>query len=386
LNIYTKKIRWKFFLLLLAIFIGAGSLYYTRILVDNLAEEERKRVEIWAKATALIGSTTSSCEGIDGFLLQIIENNTTIPVVVADSGNNIMHYRNIPKSVDLSDIHEAKKLIDKMKGQGNVIEINMSEFEKQFLFYDKSLLLNKLLYFPYIQLGVILLFIVMAYMAFNTARNAEQNQVWLGLSKETAHQLGTPTSSLMAWVELLKNRDIDDSAIKELDKDVQRLSKITERFSKIGSRPKLSNANLYQVLSNAVDYIKTRSSYMLQILIETHEKDITIPLNVELFEWVIENLCKNAIDAMEGTGSIHIKITDNTQVVYIDFTDTGKGVPKSKFKTIFKPGYTTKERGWGLGLSLSERIIEHYHNGKIFVHFSEIGKGTRFRIVLKKFF
>ena len=384
MNIYTKKIRWKFLLLILAIIIGVGSLYYTRVLVDRLAIEEKKKVEIWAKATEWIAST-NACEGIDGFLLQIIENNETVPVIVANKNDSILNYRNIrPKKI--TNPTYVRQLIADMKAQENIITINLPGGEKQYLYYDKSNLLIKLIYYPYIQLGVILLFIMFAYLTFSASRNAEQNQVWLGLSKETAHQLGTPTSSLMAWAELLKSKDLQGIDISELDKDIQRLKKITDRFSKIGSKPKLSQENVITVLENAVEYIKRRSSSKVNIQIETEDNELTVPLNVELFEWVIENLCKNSIDAMEGCGDLHIRLTDNTQVIYIDITDTGKGIPKSKYKTIFKPGYTTKERGWGLGLTLSERIIENYHEGKIFVHNSEIGKGTRFRIVLKKFF
>ena len=371
-------------MLILAIIIGVGSLYYTRVLVDRLAIEEKKKVEIWAKATEWIAST-NACEGIDGFLLQIIENNETVPVIVANKNDSILNYRNIrPKKI--TNPTYVRQLIADMKAQENIITINLPGGEKQYLYYDKSNLLIKLIYYPYIQLGVILLFIMFAYLTFSASRNAEQNQVWLGLSKETAHQLGTPTSSLMAWAELLKSKDLQGIDISELDKDIQRLKKITDRFSKIGSKPKLSQENVITVLENAVEYIKRRSSSKVNIQIETEDNELTVPLNVELFEWVIENLCKNSIDAMEGCGDLHIRLTDNTQVIYIDITDTGKGIPKSKYKTIFKPGYTTKERGWGLGLTLSERIIENYHEGKIFVHNSEIGKGTRFRIVLKKFF
>jgi len=442
-------------LLLLAIFIGLGSLYYTRKLVDDLAEEEKKKAEIWAQATALIiadftdendvmdfllestdnrevldimfqemddiisdrwdendndsilkeriaktrkllRSSKSRKEiseniknqrnAMDGFMSQILINNNFIPVIVTNDNDSIVFRRNLKKPDKFTDTAYVKRLIGEMKEEGKMIEIKIPDSSVQYLYYDDSVLLTKLKYFPYFQLGVILLFILVAYLAFSASRNAEQNQVWLGLSKETAHQLGTPTSSLMAWVEILKQKDIEDNAIHELDKDVNRLRKITDRFSKIGSRPKLEGANVIKVLNNALEYIKSRSSNKIKINLKTVENEIQIPLNVELFEWVIENICKNAIDAMEGNGEIDVKITDNTQVIYIDIKDTGRGVPKTKFKTIFKPGYTTKERGWGLGLSLSKRIIENYHNGKIFVHYSEIGKGTRFRIVLKKFF
>ena len=384
MNIYSKKIRWKFLLLLLAIGIGAASLYYTRVLVNKLSLEEKKKIELWAEATRRISDLTNTNDD-PGFLLKVLENNQTIPVILTNHNDSIIQIRNISEE-KIKNRRYAEKLVRSMKEQGNIIEILLPGNKRQYILYDKSLILTKLTYYPLIQLGVIILFILVAYMAFSASRNAEQTQVWVGLSKETAHQLGTPTSSLMAWLEILRQSNVNENSVKELEKDVYRLKKITDRFSKIGSKPKLAATNVIQVIQNAVDYIKTRSSDRVAINLVTSENDITIPLNEELFEWVIENICKNAIDAMEGNGTINIKITDNTQVMYIDITDTGKGIPKSKFNTIFKPGYTTKERGWGLGLSLSERIVQNYHDGKIFVHYSELGKGTRFRIVLKKFF
>ncbi|PLW98672.1 MAG: ATP-binding protein, partial [Marinilabiliales bacterium] len=242
----------------------------------------------------------------------------------------------------------------------------------------------QLSYYPYIQLGVIFLFILVSYFAFSVSRKAEQNQVWVGMSKETAHQLGTPISSLLAWLELLKIEGVRQDVYQEVEKDVKRLETITERFSKIGSAPVLKPINIVEVIDNAVQYIKSRASKKIQFVVDQPNDEILIPLNVALFEWVIENICKNAIDAMDGNGTIEINVQDHTQVVYIDIKDTGKGIPKSKFKTIFQPGYTTKERGWGLGLSLTKRIIESYHSGKVFIKSSELGKGTVFRIALKR--
>ncbi len=452
MNIYSQRVRWKFLLLVIAIIIGVGSLYYTRQLVNKLAEEEKKKSEVWAKAMAfiikdyneedeilefvlkLLQNNNASKEFynyiketdiltlsdndtilidktkgfrkkllnrsnrrkvikniiekrnvIEEFMSQIIISNETIPVILTDEKDSIITHRHVKNPERFEDKEYAKKRFAEMRNDGKVMTINFLD-NTQYLYYDNSLILRKLAYFPYFQLGIILLFVLVAYFAFNASRNAEQNQVWVGLSKETAHQLGTPTSSMMAWVELLKSKNSEVTAISELDKDVQRLKKITDRFSKIGSKPKLVEANLLEVIKNAVDYIRTRSSNKVAISVQSIENEIFIPLNVDLFEWVIENICRNAIDAMEGKGKLSIETTDNTQVVYIDIIDTGKGIPKSKFKTVFKPGYTTKKRGWGLGLSLSKRIVENYHNGKIFVHSSEIGKGSRFRIVLKKFF
>ena len=253
----------------------------------------------------------------------------------------------------------------------------------QYIYYKDSILLTQLLYYPYIQLSIILIFILIAYYAFDSSRKSEQNQVWVGMSKETAHQLGTPISSLLAMIELLKLKNTEPQLIDEINKDVKRLEKITERFSKIGATPKLENNNITETLTNSINYIKTRSSKKIKFVFDKTD-EIIIPHNIPLFEWVIENLCKNSIDAMNGEGEIKITVTDNYQHIYIDICDTGKGVPKSKFKAVFNPGYTTKKRGWGLGLSLTKRIIENYHKGKIFIKSSEINKGTCFRIVLKK--
>lgn len=382
MNIYSKKQRWKLFLLLIAILIGVGSLYYTNELVKKLAAEEKKKVELWAEATKLLVDENTS-EFNYGFLLKVLENNETVPVIVTDSNDRILFSRNL----DTTKVKNQKYLLNRlseMKKENEPIKYTLPGNIVQYLYYDKSTLLKKLIYYPYIQLAVILLFIVVSYLAFSASRKAEQNKVWVGLSKETAHQLGTPTSSLMAWVEILKSKDVDQETINELEKDVQRLNKITERFSKIGSKPKLVKVDVIKVLNNAVEYIKSRSSDKIVFKQNFSDNEILVPLNVELFEWVIESLCKNAIDAMEGEGTMEITVTDNTQVLYIDIADTGKGIPKTKFKTIFKPGYTTKDRGWGLGLSLTERIIEMYHDGKIFVNMSEVGKGTIFRVVLKK--
>jgi len=270
-----------------------------------------------------------------------------------------------------------------MKESNDPIPIQLSENNVLMLYYRESSILRNLRYYPYIQLFVIVIFIVVAYFAFYATQQAEQNQVWVGMSKETAHQLGTPISSLMAWIEILKLQNIEKSLIDEFEKDIDRLERITERFSKIGSKPELHPANVISALSLTINYLKTRSSEKVVFKTKFDEREtIEIPLNVALFSWVIENICKNAIDAMGNHGTITVDIHKKDSQVIIDITDTGKGVPKSQFSTIFQPGFSTKKRGWGLGLSLAKRIIENYHNGKIFIKWSELGKGTTFRIVL----
>jgi signal transduction histidine kinase len=272
-----------------------------------------------------------------------------------------------------------------MKSQHTPIEINFADNQKNFIYYKDSIILTQLKYYPYFQLLVIALFLLVSYIAFSTSRKAEQNQVWVGMAKETAHQLGTPLSSLIAWLEIIKAKTPDDEFVIELEKDVQRLSTITDRFSKIGSAPALKKENLTTVIENAIGYIRTRSSSKVIFSLENAQQyDVEAPLNIALFDWVLENIFKNAIDSMSGEGNIHVKITDQQQFAYIDISDTGKGIPKSKYKDVFKPGFTSKSRGWGLGLSLSKRIVEEYHEGQIFVKSSELNKGTTFRIVLKK--
>ena len=277
-----------------------------------------------------------------------------------------------------------KLIIEKMRLEHEPIEIKIGKNLKQFILYKDSDLLVRLRYYPFFQLAVIALFLFVSYLAFSSSRKAEQNQVWVGMAKETAHQLGTPLSSLMAWLELLKMKGMSAEYTAEIEKDIHRLQTITERFSKIGSAPALLKENIYEVLKRSVDYIKTRSSGSVDFILNPDSRDLLAPMNVPLFEWVLENILKNALDAMGGKGKINLNITDQQQFVYIDITDTGKGIPKGSYKTIFKPGYTTKSRGWGLGLSLSKRIIEEYHDGQIFVKNSDVNKGTTFRIVLNK--
>ena len=376
---FTNKIRWKASILLIAFIIILGFLKITNNLVDSFEEEERKKVELWAKGVAEISSNKN--QDIT-FVTQVIVNNSTIPVILADSLNNILSFKNIDTLGRKPDY--LNKNLLKMKEEHEPIIINIIGENYNYVYYKDSVLLTQLSYYPFVQLFIIVLFFGFAYIIFNSFRNEEQNKIWIGLSKETAHQLGTPTSSLLAWVEILKSSPVDTILTNELEKDVQRLEKITERFSKIGSFPSLKTENLVQVIQTSVNYIKRRVSNKVEIKIDSQNKNINIPLNKSLIDWVLENILKNAVDSMNGNGKIKITITDNIQVVFIDICDTGNGINKNQYKTIFKPGYTTKTRGWGLGLSLSKRIIEKYHFGKIFVKDSEINKGSCFRIVLKK--
>lgn len=503
MNIYSKKQQWKALLFMAALIIVGISLWYTNTLVSKIAEderkkvklwadairkkaklvlytndlftkitnEERKKVELWANGTKQLANPSLQMEDVS-FIFEVIKNNETVPVLLTDDQNNVISSRNLDsaKSKDkdylLQEMEKMRiqhepieitifkgrknylyykdsKLFSELKivfddlvrsfisevainsasvpviytdssrsriiAYGNIdsskvataelmqqellemesanppIVIDFGMEGKQYIFYRDSFLLTQLRYYPYVQFGVIGLFLLIAYTLFSTARNAEQNQVWVGMAKETAHQLGTPLSSLMAWVEYLKTKNVPSDTIEELEKDVKRLETITERFSKIGSAPKLDKENIYTVMEDAINYLRTRTSKNVLYSINAHNgKLLLAQLNVPLFAWVIENICRNAVDAMNGNGSITVDIYDQTQFIYIDITDTGKGLSKSKYKAIFKPGFTTKQRGWGLGLSLCKRIVENYHAGEIFVKWSEPNKGTTFRIVLNK--
>jgi hypothetical protein len=384
LDFYYRKRRWKILLLLLAVVIGIGAFYYTNWLVKNMAREERKSVELWAGATQKLASADINSNQDITFLNDIIIRNTSIPIIITDSLFQIEDSRNI----SFSDENKEKVLLrelDKMKEDNEPITISISETQKKYLYYGDSVLLENLKYYPIVQFGVIFLFILVAYVAFNSSRNSEQNQVWVGMSKETAHQLGTPISSLMAWVELLKMQNIDEKLIQEFEKDTERLQKITERFSKIGSIPELVRTDVGEMIRSSVEYLKTRSSGKVKFILDFDpDKRYEAPLNSSLFSWVIENLCKNAIDAMNNSGTIQVSILEKADQLFIDVSDTGKGISKAYFKTVFQPGFTTKKRGWGLGLSLAKRIVENYHKGKIFLKQSEINKGTTFRIILNK--
>jgi anti-sigma regulatory factor (Ser/Thr protein kinase) len=501
LNVYAKKRRWKWILFALAVIIVAASLWYTQLLVRDIAREERINIQIWADAihqkAELVNYTdeffkqlqeeerkkaeqladafrivsVSDESDVLNFFLKIIKDNTTIPVILTDSRGKIKNTDNVsfdPDTVEylkgelraefmvyepvkiaiegnqfdylfykesilfnelrrvLDDLMDSffseivinsasvpviitdstkkvviehgkldprrvqdsiyvMKTLHDMADDNEPIEVELADQGRRYIFYQDSELLTRLMFFPYFQLGVIGVFLFIAYILFSSARNSEQKQVWVGLAKETAHQLGTPLSSMIAWIELLKLDGIKSEPITELSKDVERLQKITDRFSKIGSEPILKNENMVKVLYDAVDYIKSRSSRKVNYkILQPPDRKINAPINLHLFEWVIENVLKNAIDAIGGDGNIEIDVQEEESLVLIDITDDGKGIPKSRFKAIFNPGYTSKKRGWGLGLSLARRIVKDYHKGKIFVKQSAVNKGTTFRIMLRK--
>lgn len=369
-------------LFLLAIAIGVVSLWYTRQLVDKLAAEEEKKVMLWANATKALVTAEANFD----FMLGIIKDNETIPVILVDDKGEITASRNLDSTRENDPAYLEKELAE-MKEQHEPIRILYDEVNQRYnyLYYKNSIILTQLKEYPYYQLSVIALFILVSYLAFSSSRKAEQNRVWVGMSKETAHQLGTPISSLHGWMTLLREQASGEQTetLNELEKDISRLELIAERFSKIGSEPVLKSSNLHEVLHHALSYLQSRASSRVQFVLKPVDVPVTVRLNIPLFEWVIENICKNAIDAMGGDGTITVAIEKVDKQVWIDITDTGKGIPSSKFKTVFKPGYTTKKRGWGLGLSLAKRIVEEYHKGKIFVKESIPGKGTTFRIILK---
>ena len=384
MDIYLKKRRWKLLLLLGAVVIGMASLMYTNWLTEKLSEEERKKVILWAEATKRLASDDISLDNDLSLIEMIIDANTSIPLILVNEQDSILIHANISFNPNRQDLVLQKEL-KKMKAHNPPIEVIIDENERQYFYYRESYLLRNLRLFPIVQLLVIFLFIFVAYLAFSASRSAEQNQVWVGMSKETAHQLGTPISSLMAWIELLRMQKTDETLVSEFEKDIQRLEKITERFSKIGSKPELLHTNLLEVIQSTVEYLRKRSSGKVKYLIETDQTDGWIlPMNEALFSWVIENLCKNAIDAMNSEGTIKLSLKSKDNYAILDVSDTGKGLPKSQFKAIFRPGYSTKKRGWGLGLSLAKRIVENYHSGKIFIKNSELRKGTTFRIILNK--
>ncbi len=500
MNIYSRKQQWKWALFIVAFFIVFTSLWYTNQLVSSIKADEEKKIRLWAEAVqkkaglvkftndlfqklqieerkkaelyALATKQLSVDEfTVSEFVLKVLQDNTTVPVILTDDDGNITASRNLDSLTEqdkvalknelenmkaiyepvVIDVYRGKKnylyhkdsrlfsdikvvfdsliksfisdvainsaavpviytdstktnvlafgnidtlkistpeklrsTIKEMELQNTPILVDLGEGFRNYIFYEQSPLLTQLQYYPYVQFGVIGLFLLIAYILFSISRKAEQDQVWVGMSKETAHQLGTPLSSLMAWTDYLRSNGTDENIVNEMNRDVMRLNMITERFSKIGSKPTLQDENVCMVVKNAMDYLKQRTSKNVNYVLEIPDKEIHAELSVPLFEWVIENICKNAIDTMDGKGEFKVTVIDVPEGVAIDLTDTGKGIPKSKYKSVFKPGYTTKKRGWGLGLSLCKRIIENYHDGKIFVLQSEEGKGTTFRIILKR--
>jgi len=396
MDIYSKKQKWKFALIGFALIIGISSLFVTNTLVKELKTEERKKIELWAQATKHLVSLTG--EGDYSLAIKVISENNNIPVILVDACDSILENRNFqnftksdsflinlgfitPQIIDnkflRSELNEIKESGDEP------IEINIIG-DKQWIYYKDSALLYRLRYYPIYQLGFIGLFMFIAYFMFSASRRSEQNKVWAGMAKETAHQIGTPLSSLMAWTELLKEKEGTEQMVIEMEKDIKRLETITERFSKIGSKSELQKRDIISLVSNSIEYLKARMPVNTEFDIQVPEKEIIIPLNSVLFEWVIENLVTNAVDAMKGKGKISVSITEEENKIVINISDTGDGIDRSIIKNIFKPGVTSKKRGWGLGLSLSKRIIEEYHKGSIFVMKSEKGKGTTFTIRLPK--
>ncbi|HOZ86531.1 MAG TPA: HAMP domain-containing sensor histidine kinase [Bacteroidia bacterium] len=502
MNIYHQKQRWKFGLAAAAFLIVIASFWYTTRLVKRIQKNEKQKVELWARAVqrkaSLVKFTKELFEKIKvgetkkaelfaeatrelsngglspdqdpSFILKVLQENTTVPVILTDMNDHIATSRNLDSlkekdtvylkeqlaimkglyapveidyykglkqrlyhkdsrvfndiklvfdslvksfmtevvnsadvpviftnqaknkiidsgKIDSSEVNTEEKLklkLEELSNENTPIAIDLGEESTNYIFYAPSELVTQLKFYPYVQFGVIGLFLIIAYVLFSTARKAEQDQVWVGMSKETAHQLGTPLSSLMAWNEHLLGIGVDKEIVQEMQQDVKRLNTITDRFSKIGSQPTLETENVNEVLANSVDYLKKRTSRNVNYHLNMPEEILYAKLSTPLFEWVIENICKNAVDSMDGKGDITVTLYDVPEGLYIDIRDTGKGIPKSKFKTVFEPGFTTKKRGWGLGLSLCKRIIEIYHNGKIYVLNSELNRGSTFRIELKR--
>lgn len=384
-NIYDMRRYGTILFLVVSAGLVLLFLYVSNNLVRDLSEQERGRMQIWADATRELIKSADAMDGgtnVD-FLLSIIEGNTNIPVLLTDDEGNILDSRNfdLPKEGDTEGNQEfLEKKLAKLKTTQNVIHIEISPEMSQYLYYEDSKLLRSLSYYPYVQLLVMLVFVGVVYWAVISTKKAEQNKVWVGLSKETAHQLGTPISSLMAWMELLDAEGVDPATTAEMNKDVKRLSTIAARFSKIGSRPQMESEELNAVVRRSASYMASRISSRIALTIDTSERDLMVKMSTPLFEWVMENLIKNAVDAMEGSGAITVTTGEERGKAFIEVTDTGKGIARKNFKTVFNPGFTTKKRGWGLGLTLAKRIVEQYHDGRIYVKWSEPGVGTTFRI------
>lgn len=382
---WTDRLRHiRLLFILVAALIAAGFLLVSHLLVRDLSKEESARMELWAEAMRALNGADEHTDL--ALVLKVINENHTIPVIVINKQGHVQTYRNVELNgkTHSDSLKDVVSQAERMRAEGHFVRIVLDARRDYIdVCYADSLLLRRLSYYPYVQLAVILLFAFLAIFTLLTLKRAEQNRVWVGLSKETAHQLGTPISSLMAWMEIMKENYPDDMLLPEMDNDVKRLQLIADRFSKIGSQPASEQANLLAVLQRVAAYMDRRTSE--NIVISVHAPEIVVALNVSLFEWVIENLCKNATDAMENaTGRIDIRVEPKGKTIMINISDTGKGIRQKDIKNVFRPGFTTKQRGWGLGLSLAKRIVEDYHHGKIFVKHSEVGRGTTFSIVIPR--
>lgn len=372
----------KYMLIVVAAFIAAASLFVSNALVNDLKSEEESKMKIWASAmSSLISADVNTDVALEQ---EIITGNSTIPVIFIDDKGSIISYNNLDIPAENDTLSVLMNRAAGMRSAGKVIPVPMGELGEYSACYDDSEILVQLSYYPYVQLAVVLLFFVVCFVAIVSSKRAEQNRVWVGLSKETAHQLGTPISSLMAWSTVLRDKYPDDELIPEMERDVARLQRVAERFSKIGSMPEPTSEDLVAVVEGAVEYVKRRSPAKVKYRLELPRRPLLVRMNAPLIEWVIENLCKNAIDAMDGKGCITITVSQNSDKAFIEVADTGKGISKSNRKRVFEPGYTTKKRGWGLGLSLAKRIMEEYHKGRIFVKKTQSGSGATFRLELKK--
>jgi signal transduction histidine kinase len=380
-NLKIKKIS-KRLLLFSALAIGMAILWFTNSLVEDLRREERIKVKIWAAAT----EQTTDIDNLDediSFVFEVINLNKTIPVILTNGKGKILYHKNFPEKKALHSDYLADQLLSMQNAQ-DPITFEYADGKSNMIYYKDSILLTRLQYFPFMILFAVGLFILLGYLTFSASRKSEQNKVWAGMAKETAHQLGTPLTSLMGWLVLLKDKDGMEELAFEMNKDLLRLQTISERFSKIGSQPELYQTDLNKTLERSFFYMKDRSSSKIEFVLRPDSPSLLIDLNPQLFGWVIENILRNSIDAIQGEGSIHLYIKEQGNRVFVDIKDTGRGLRSAHMKTVFEPGYTTKKRGWGLGLSLVKRIIEDYHKGQVFVLQSELGKGTTFRISLVK--
>lgn len=393
--LYNKQ-RWKLVLLLIALMIGITSLLYTNYLVKNISDSERKKAQVWAMTTNSIMTMPDIDDQFISFIYQV-RDSLTLPAIITDENQNIIFWRDLDStktnlhteaSTNTKIIYDPeyfKKELQDMQSQHDPIVLQLDNKQKWFVYYHESDALRQLRVFPYIQLSLIALFLIISYTIFNSIRKSEQNLVWVGMAKEAAHQLGTPISSLMGWIELIRFKyDAEnDKTLNEMERDVQRLEIVADRFSKIGSIPALSNHNIYKVIQDYINYFKVRTSEKITFVLEG-DQHVEAMINTQLFDWIIENLLKNAVNAIDTEGTIKVSIKENIakEEIFIDISDTGKGISRSNFEKVFQPGFTTRKRGWGLGLSLTRRMV-YYHKGSIYVKESEIGKGTTFRIVLK---